>query len=242
MAFVPRLPTFHLEMTPYHAQFDYTWDVQPVVMCQLYTLKRVAEVIGREAMYVVYPKEDNVLRDPLQNDRRNDAVMIDTGQGEIWYWVFQVEPRWAGFPNAHWMALLFQMTPSEVALVQFGPPPTPPPGGLALAAFGEGTCTECDVFPTSATLTPVDDGRWESGPIDWDCAELPGLQVVWVIVKSATFIYAALQEVDYSQQYAVWTKDLTLWTGSYPIFLGLDSGGNADTCDWPAQIAVDLNP
>lgn len=125
MGFVPRLPTWNTDFTPYlyDAATD-TWAEGVVFEGQLYTMKRVAEVLGTEAMYVVHPKEDDQLRDPTQlRPFRWDVITFDWRGVQTWWFVEQHVPRWLGFPNEHKLALIRRMTQDEIDLVLNNLPP-----------------------------------------------------------------------------------------------------------------------
>lgn len=241
MAFIANLPTWPLTLTPYLAQDDGTWIAQPTIPCQLYTMKRVAEVEGFEAMYVVYPKEEGIFRDTRQIEYRVDAAAIDCGdQGVRWYWVWQVEPRWAGFPNRHWLALISQMTPADVQLVLNGPPPTPGPGELAIAAPSNGTCTDCGDLAGSYPLTHMGGDVWQSAAFSYLCSATTA--AIWTITKTSTYILAVLSQDDFAADLVSYYKVFSGSPGPYPLIVNYYSPGSAETmCDWPANVAINLS-
>lgn len=115
MPFIPKLPTWNTEITPYLWQNDEQTFIPGIpFQGQVYTMKRVAEVEGVEAMYVVYPKEEMQLRDPKIWDRLvGDAIsFLHRGNRRYWF-VFQQAPRWLNFPNEHNMVLITELNKTQ---------------------------------------------------------------------------------------------------------------------------------
>lgn len=157
MAIVYRLPTWNME---FEARVpDESTDTYSVhaFSGQLYTLKRVAEVIGDEAMYIVFPKEVDTVPNPL------DIPVLDGGgtrypmishswNGRVWNWtLFQLVPRWAGFPNEHYLGLLVQHSAAGAASIYDKSLVVDP--DLSTALFDEASVAADGVEPAHFRIT-----------------------------------------------------------------------------------------
>lgn len=134
MPFVPRLPTFNQKVRIFRMTPLTTWvpDVLQVD-CQLYVGTRTVHYVwvyeylsrgqpgfydvqtGQYHIYILFPKEV-VVRGPVEvraatgftEGARDFLEYVNPNMGTRTYWIDQVEPRWAGFPNEHKMAMCCQ--------------------------------------------------------------------------------------------------------------------------------------
>jgi len=117
LPFVPKLPTWNTTFA--------NWIFNPATgerelgagfSGQLYPPFRSSDNVGPSDAYVVYPKTVLELHDPAEYDNLGNDAIITTWQGITWgFVVVQVLPRWANFPNEHFLALLRRMTAAELA-------------------------------------------------------------------------------------------------------------------------------
>lgn len=165
MAFIPRLPTWNLSVTPYQYQPATRTRVAIAnVLMQMYPPLRTSDNEGSSDGYLVYPKENDVFKDPREyNDGGSDAVVF-TWNGKLWAFVIeQVLPRFAGFPNGHLMALVRRMSADEFTDI-LGP--LPPSGVEPLPAFATtvGVYRVVDGIAGSTLIATVDGtflGSWQ---------------------------------------------------------------------------------
>lgn len=118
--FIPKLPTWNLAVTP--------WTFNPgtgereagaAFEGQLYPPLRTSDNLGPSDCYLVYPKEVDALHDPCQYDNAGTDAILFTHLGITYGFVVQqVIPRWATFPNQHYLALLRRMTEAEIATIE----------------------------------------------------------------------------------------------------------------------------
>jgi len=114
--FVPRLPTWNLECQAYTLDPETgTRSAGAGFVAQMYPPLRGSDQVGASDAYLVYPKESNALHDPTEYDNVGMDAVVFSWNGQTWGWlVQQVLPRWAGFPNQHYLALLKRMTATEL--------------------------------------------------------------------------------------------------------------------------------
>lgn len=127
MAFVPKQPTFLLDVTPW--SFDIATRVRTMgttFKAQMYPPIRTSDNEGSSDGYIVYPKANNVLKDPRQYNNAGTDALTFAWLGMTWGFVVeQVLPRWISFPNEHLMCLVRRMTLAELVGIA-GPLPLPP--------------------------------------------------------------------------------------------------------------------
>lgn len=120
MPFTPRLPTFNITCQ-FFRWTGVAWVIDPFsTPCQLATPKRTCDtpvslgagpspgVAGQAPlrMFLFLPLGTSLADPSLRSPLIRDYVDVTTSQGVMRYWVDEVEPCHAGFPNEYKIAYL----------------------------------------------------------------------------------------------------------------------------------------
>lgn len=132
---VYHLPTWNTWITPW--RFDIATRTRTMgtqFKGQMYPPIRTSDNEGASDGYLVYPKTNDVFRDPKEFNQAGTDAFTFAWNGKTWgYVVEQVLPRWMNFPNEHLLAIVRRMTQAELVLI--AGPVAPPDDGSSIPVF-----------------------------------------------------------------------------------------------------------
>lgn len=248
MPFIPKLPTWNTEVAVL------TWNPGTETFLpgggftgQLYHPHRGQPGTMFGDLYLVYPKEDDIIKDPRVYDI--DPWVDEPPYGDVveftWptvggsskrYWVLQVHPRWLGFPNEHICARLRLMTATASDIVVTQPVMTWDGPGGSFAT--DGTCLDCDTFDdTLMDIDFISAGLWRGSSFTWPCI---GVDVRWeVFFTDPAVATLRLRETISGTTVKQWIADRTGWNGTDDLTFDIDGGtGDLLRCVWPDPVIL----
>lgn len=164
MGFVPRLPSWNTSVSVYHIVWEEPGHVYKAdVTGQVYYPRRT-RVWPENLLYFMFPRLDfdiihgrryyyNAPHDEL------DVLEIEwpSNSGNFWwYYVYETEPRWLGFPNEHICATINFLERDDAIFYGFLPPD--PDAGLSTLTCDPDAVIADGSDTTTITLTLLDDG------------------------------------------------------------------------------------